>query len=472
MFFLGFLFAWTWVTTAAAQTFKVSNVQRSTLGTDPEGSARLNGMSFQQDALTSFAGWQYVAYYESTGTYNRQNIVLGRRNISSNPPSPWETFKFTDYVQRTQDSHNTISLGISGGDGRIHLSFDHHDVPLNYRVSQAGVALNPQVTSWSAALFGPVLHALPGAPSAGPWRPVTYPRFERVSVSGSGAAAGDLLFEMRIGASGAGDSYLYLWSCATGTWSQVGRYLRGSDNNAYINGLDLVPSPSPSSSSSTQLHISWTWRETPDVVTNHDLCYAVSSDLGRTWRNSAGQSLGTTISPSSQGINAFRIPQRSGILNQEGQAADMGSPSSTCRGCFHVLNRETISGRLTWMHYWRSGNGTWTRRPLTNHGLGALTQTGRRGKLAVHPSSGDVLAILPANAPGSDIAVMVSRAAEGFVSWTEVWRGRDFDVEPLIDRYRWNGGGGVEGGKTLSLFVNSAGGYPNRKVGVVDITFE
>jgi len=36
---------------------KVSALKTTTLGTDPEGSARLNGMSFQQDALTTFNGW-------------------------------------------------------------------------------------------------------------------------------------------------------------------------------------------------------------------------------------------------------------------------------------------------------------------------------------------------------------------------------------------------------------------------------
>ena len=355
-------------------------------------------------------------------------------------------------------------MGISAGDGRIHLSFDHHDVPLNYRVSQAGVALDPAAHAWSAALFGPTLHALPGAPAAGPWRPVTYPRFERVPDGGGG---GDLLFEMRIGASGSGDSWLYLWSSAAGSWSVIGRYLRGSNNNAYINGLDLVPSANGS-----QLQVSWTWRETPDVVTNHDLCFASSPDLGRTWRSSAGQALGAAISPSSPGIAVFRIPQGSGILNQEAQAADRGAPQSACAGCFHVLNRETVGGTLTWLHYWRSGSGgAWTRNPLRNHGLGALTQTGRRGKLAVHPVSGDVLAVLPANS-GSDIAVMVARAAEGFAKWTEAWRGSGFDVEPLVDRYRWSGGGGVEAGRTLSLFANTAGGYPSRKVTVVDIEFE
>ncbi|SPN96630.1 uncharacterized protein DNG_00151 [Cephalotrichum gorgonifer] len=421
---------------------RVSHLRTTTLGTDPEGSARLNGMSFQQDALTTFNGWQYVAYYESTGTYNSQNVALGRRNLNGGQtPSAWEIFRFTDYVQKTQDSHNTISLGISG-DGNIHLSYDHHDVPLNYRVSRQGIAADPEAHVWGADLFGSTLHSLPGA-GAGPWSPVTYPRFER--------AGEEFLFEMRIGASGSGDSYLYQYT--SGSWSQIGKYLQGRDNNAYINGIDYA---------NGSLHATWTWRETPDVVTNHDLGYAYSEDLGHTWKNSAGANLGPTIQPSSPGIHVFNIPQNSGILNQEGQTVDNA-------GRVHVLNRETVSGVLTWLHYWRDEEGTWTRNPVW-HSLGQLTQTGRRGKLAAHPTTGDLFAILAAN-EGNEVGVYVSTRGSGYTDWTEAWRGGSFDIEPLFDQHLWSGegGGGIEGGQVLSLFLNTAGGYPNRKVTVVDL---
>ena len=37
------------------------------------------------------------------------------------------------------------------------------------------------------------------------------------------------------------------------------------------------------------IHVSWVWRETPDVATNHDLCYACSHDGGVTWEKSTGE---------------------------------------------------------------------------------------------------------------------------------------------------------------------------------------
>lgn len=279
---------------------------------------------------------QYAAFYNATGTYAQHNVVLSRRKL---PSGSWQHMRFTDYTQTTLDGHNTISLGVSPGDGRLHLAYDHHDVPLNYRISQAGVATNPDGVTWSTALFGTTLHALPGA-AAGPYTPLTYPRFERVS--------GDrLMMEFRIGQSGAGDSYLYLYTPSSGTWAPVGKYLQGANNNGYLNGLDFAPSQG-------RLHASWTWRETPDVVTNHDLMYAYSDDLGKTWKNSAGGALATAgsapITPSSSGVTVFTIPQSSGILNQEGQTVDAS-------GRVHVLNRESRDGGFKWYHYWRDTTG-------------------------------------------------------------------------------------------------------------------
>lgn len=50
------LVAWGLVSVVNCE-IKVTPLKTTALGTDPEGSARLNGMSFQQDALTTFNGW-------------------------------------------------------------------------------------------------------------------------------------------------------------------------------------------------------------------------------------------------------------------------------------------------------------------------------------------------------------------------------------------------------------------------------
>ena len=92
---------------------------------DPEGSVHLNGLAFQQQALSTFGDYQYVAFYStSPNGYGHHYVNLGRRRVTPSL-SDWQSFAFTDYEQTTLDEHNTISMGISG-DGKIHLSFDHH----------------------------------------------------------------------------------------------------------------------------------------------------------------------------------------------------------------------------------------------------------------------------------------------------------------------------------------------------------
>lgn len=97
------------------------------LGPDPaHRSCILNGNAFQQDAITSFGGWQYVAFYSllsPDAPTEPLYIHLARRRL---PDGPWQTLVFDDYPQTVDDGHNTVQLGICRGDGTIHLSYDHH----------------------------------------------------------------------------------------------------------------------------------------------------------------------------------------------------------------------------------------------------------------------------------------------------------------------------------------------------------
>jgi hypothetical protein len=425
--------------TALISALSVISNQTTILGIDPQGSARLNGESFQQSPLTTFANYQYAAFYISTGIYAVNHISLARRQLNGVSASNWDIITFTDYNQTTLDEHNTISLGISPGDASIHISFDHHDVPLNYRHTSPGAANG---SAWSTSLFSPVLHSLPGA-SDGPYTPLTYPRFE------PNPSHGELLFEFRIGQSGNGSSYIYTYNPSLHSWTQTSEYLRGSNNNAYINSLDYLDN---------KIHATWTWRETPDVVTNHDLCYIFSSDGGKSWRNSAGVDIGTFATPDTAGVTVFNIPQNSGILNQEGQTVDQ-------EGRVHVLNRENRgTGEYRWWHYWRSIEGNWTRDAIIVEGLGQATATGFRGKLAA--VKGKLIAVIPEQVSG-EIKVLISTAEGDFKDWREVWRGERFAVDPGVDKQRLRMGG--DGKWVLSLFARQDGGYPQRKVVVVDL---
>lgn len=104
---------------------RVTSTQHWDIGTDIEGPERLNGVSFQEDVLITFGDYQYVTFYSTTPAgYNHHYVNVGRRRVTPSVGA-WQYLTLTDYVQTTMDGHNTISMGISG-DGRIHLSFDHH----------------------------------------------------------------------------------------------------------------------------------------------------------------------------------------------------------------------------------------------------------------------------------------------------------------------------------------------------------
>ncbi|RXG46323.1 hypothetical protein VDGE_20843 [Verticillium dahliae] len=259
------------------------------IATDIQGPERLNGVSYQEDVLVTFGDYQYVTFY---------NTTLRATTIT-----------MSILAVRTMDGHNMISMGISG-DGHVHLSFDHHDVPLNYRVSKTPIAFEVPAT-WSESLFNELL------------------------------SDGDLLLEFRIGQSGSGDSYIHRYSSSTQQWKPYGRYLEGDNNNAYINGLDYHEG---------RLFTSWTVRETPDANTNHGFYFAYSDDDGQTWLNSNGSALPQPISTALDEPLVWEIPQNSRMVNQEGQLVDS-------IGRFHSLMRDNITGHHLYQHYMRDTDG-------------------------------------------------------------------------------------------------------------------
>ncbi|PSR74487.1 hypothetical protein PHLCEN_2v9784 [Hermanssonia centrifuga] len=390
-------------------------LQSTTLGQDPQTVNRLNGESFQQDALVTFNGYQYAVFWtaDASNTSVRHPSV-SRRGLQGS--SGWETFTLSDYDGTDDDGHDVISLGISQGDGTLHIGFDQHDNPLRYRVSKTGIATHPTINPWSPQIFGPTLDYLPGLESLDKnvfFINVTYPRFLSIPTGGRKSDS-DLLFEIRVGRSGLGDDWLYRYTPGKG-WAQIGRYLE-----------------------------------------NHDMDYAYSHNLGETWMNNWNQQIANSsaeepILPVSAGITVFSIPKYGGILNQEAQTID-------AEGRIHVLNRENTTGVEQWYHYWRSTATHWTRTvlpppsnlPSINNITGTPTVIGKRGKLVAPRSGGEaLLAILPSNAPNATALSIIGSTAQGhFRDWKVLWEAVDGCVaEPLFDRYR------LEEDGVLSLFL-------------------
>jgi len=318
----------------------------------------INGLSFQQDAVVTHAGYQYVGYYDG-----ERRVCLARRRL---PAGDWKTVRFGDYDFRSNDAHNVISIGICPKDGTIHLAFDHHGHPLHYRASQKGAATDPDSIKWNAALFGPVKSDLEdGKPIR-----ITYPRFWQ-------SPDGALQFCYRRGGSGNGDRMLVDYDPETGTWrntrqidSARGLFRdamgRSQSRCSYPNGYDYGPDG--------RLHTTWVWRESSQGP-NHDLMYAYSEDRGKTWRNSQGRTLTEPPHVNSPGITVVKIGRAYGLMNTHGQAVDsQGRIHAVMWHCTDDSLRAAGArpGQYRWgppeasryHDYWRDKNGDWRHTEL------------------------------------------------------------------------------------------------------------
>nr|WP_305047393.1 BNR-4 repeat-containing protein [Geofilum rubicundum] len=384
------------------------SVVTNSAATSVEGA---NFASFQQNAIMTYKGYQYVTYWNQVA-----RVCIARRKL---PDGNWEEIEFTDHtisLARAADNHYTISMGIAPGDGTIHLSYDHHNDPLRYKKSVKDLANDPENIAWSAASFGSKQNYLVAGT---PIENVTYPRFVA-------KPNGDLLFECRLGWSGDGDSFLWEYDAQTSAWTYIGEYLNGTsvNENAYINGIHYDPAG--------QLHVSWVWRQTPDARTNHDVYYAYSADDGRTWNNADGQQVGTAgtapMTIHSQGLKVWTVGTNRGLINQESQAVDS-------KGGIHILqtyisddqpnSSDFWGGRINHgqlRHIYRDDQGVWHNDVIAYSGR-------NRNEIAV--DANDNIYVVAGN-----YRIYFASAADHWKTWTEL------DVseshigmnEPLIDR--------------------------------------
>ena len=312
----------------------------------------VNGRTHQQLPLVTYRGYQYVTWYDSS-----RRVCIGRRKVADDS---WDVIRFDDHRFSTNDSHNTAVLGICHLDGTIHMAFDHHATPLNYRVSKQGVANQPETVSWSADLFSKKMHSLGALPTH---ERVTYPRF-------FSASNGNLMLYYRSVTSGNGDGMIeeydgkkHAWSRGLGVFiaRDIGTYSVGGRTSEY-----RCPYMNSLSYAGDRLHASWIWRDRfgrTDPVNQHDLCYAYSDDHGRTWQNSDGIDIGTTgsdpIHLDSPGVVVAAIPTGIGLSNSNTHYAYED-------GSVHVMLRHKVgnAGQGQYVHYWRTAEGNWNHEAL------------------------------------------------------------------------------------------------------------
>jgi hypothetical protein len=242
----------------------------------------VNTVVFRKNALVTWRSTQYIAFYDSA-----RYVVLGKRALGT---EQWQLVT-TPYRGNAADAHNCISIMVDG-EGYLHLAWDHHNNPLHYCRSKS-----------------------PGSLEMGQPMPMTgqleqrvsYPEFYRLP-------NGNLLFFYRNGQSGQGNLVINTYNSHTQQWEQLhnnlvdGEAQRSAYWQACIDKQGVI-------------HLSWVWRESADVASNHDLCYARSRDGGRTWEKSTGESYTLPVTAATAEY-ACRIPQKSELINQTSMVAD------------------------------------------------------------------------------------------------------------------------------------------------------
>ncbi len=382
-----------------------------------------NFVSFQQNAIMSYNGYQYVTYWNAA-----KHVCMARRKM---PLGDWKEVELTGYTSPHDlgDNHYNISFGICKNDGTIHIAFDHHGDPLNYVVSVADLANKPEEIAWTSESFSATREYLVDGTSINNnffWGSITYPRF-------ISKPDGNMLFECRSGTSGDGNSHLWEYSGESSTWEYIGEYMHGRADGmpvgytakcGYINGLHYTPG-------GTRLHVSLVWRETPIASTNHEVYYAYSDDDGRTWYNTDDTKIGTTgtdpVDYNSPGFKIYSVGENRGLINQEGQAVDS-------KGGIHILqsymldsepdNSSWPSSRYNaWLrHIYQDESGVWQNDSISNIYID-------RSDIAV-----DAYDNLYVVTPG--YRVYFAGAADKWQTWTEfdISENGTATAEGLIDR--------------------------------------
>ncbi|MES2277533.1 MAG: BNR repeat-containing protein [Bacteroidota bacterium] len=242
----------------------------------------VNTVIFRKNSLVTYQNTQYAAYYD-----NDQFVILAKRKTGQ---TTWQNQR-TPYKGDATDAHKSISIIIDGA-GYLHVAWGQHNNPLNYAVSvQPGSLQLGEKQSMIGSKEGKV----------------SYPEFYKLP-------AGDILFLYRDGASGNGNLMLNRYVLSQKKWIRIqdGMIDGEGQRNAYWQmAIDAKGT----------IHLSWVWRESPDVASNHDMCYAQSSDGGKSWQKSTGEKYTLPINAANAEY-ACKIPQHSELINQTSMFAD------------------------------------------------------------------------------------------------------------------------------------------------------
>lgn len=236
--------------------------------------------------LISDVEYQYIAFYDGD-----HRMTVGKRKLSG---TKWDFAKLPEHVG--WDTHNKIVL-FQDRKGHLHVTGNMHCAPLRYyRTKKAD-----DIHTFKG------IHAWTGDYE----NRVTYPTVFKLR-------DGSIYMMYRHGGSGNGMRILLGYDEQTRKWTKTAPILtNGMDRNPTCNAYPIGLLEDKNGT----WHIAWCWRETPDVVTNFDICYAKSLDRGVTWKGWDGRDLELPITPENAHV-AESIKQDSGLMNGGSFAVD------------------------------------------------------------------------------------------------------------------------------------------------------
>lgn len=413
--YFGFTLIWIGLTILATEVY--GQLSSSRLVPVAKGWAKnqINAVIFRRNSIVSHGDTQYVAFYNAAA-----RVVLAKRRLGA---SVWQ-IRETQHVGDANDAHKSISIAVDGA-GYLHMVWNQHDSPLQYcHASRPGsLELSEQM---------PMLNDKESR--------VTYPEFYNLP-------GGNLLFLYRDGSSGKGNLVINRYHVGLGRWSRVQDKLIDGENSRSAYWQVAIDQRGA-------IHLSWVWRETPDVATNHDVCYAKSFDGGRTWRQSSGEKYQLPITAASAEY-VLRIPQRSDLINQTSMTTDSrGRPYIA--SYWRPPGTEVPQYQLIYHdgHVWKMSQITHRVTAFTLGGAGTRRIPISRPQVIVSGSGSKVkvLAIFRDAERGNHISVAVNDGVQND-SWTitDLYQSSVGMWEPAYDPVAW------QRRKELHLFVQNVG---------------
>lgn len=373
----------------------------------------INTVIFRKNALTSQGGMQYISYYDADGY-----VVLAKRTLGR---TRWEVQK-TPFQGDVADAHCSISIALDG-DGYLHVSWGHHGSKLRYAKSIQPFSL----------ILGEA-RSMTGCSE----EEITYPEFYKMP-------DGDLLFLYRDGSSGNGSLVINKYDCRAQRWRQVQHNLidgEGKRNAYWQSCVDAKGT----------IHISWVWRESPDVASNHDVCYARSKDGGMSWERSDGERYQLPITASNAEY-ALRIPPNSELINQTAMTvnpagevliASYWRPENQSVPQYHLIIRRN--------HKWQVQNLGFRKEPFTLSGAGTKRIPISRPQVISWRRNGKWAAgVLFRDEERGNYISMATNLNIAANQWTvtDIYKQSCGSYEPLYDFDLWNNQ------KKLHLFVQN-----------------